>query len=52
MNVFIEPDAFEILLLGMLEGRPGKHGVQKGSETAPGHETTGLEGDFGYIIPE
>ncbi|MFT5728445.1 MAG: pilus assembly protein CpaC [Desulforhopalus sp.] len=49
---FIDPDAFELLLLGMLEGRPGKHGVPKGSETASGHATTGLEGDFGYIIPE
>ena len=41
---FIEPDTFELLLLGMLEGRAGKEGEIQG--------TTGLEGDFGYIIPE
>ena len=49
---FVEPDAFEILLLGMLEGRPGKHGIQEGVVTAPIQGTTGLEGDFGYIVPE
>lgn len=51
-DAFVDPDAFEILLLGMLEGRPGKYGVQKGVETAPLQVMTGLEGDFGYIIPE
>lgn len=49
---FVEPDAFEILLLGMLEGRPGKHGIQEGVAIAPVQGTTGLEGDFGYIVPE
>ena len=39
---FIEPDSFELLLLGMLEGQ----------STSPIQETAGLEGDFGYIIPE
>ena len=38
---FIEPDTFELLLLGRLEGTPPMQ-----------QETTGLEGDFGYIIPE
>jgi pilus assembly protein CpaC len=39
---FIDPSTFELLLLGMLEGQP----------PAPMQETIGLEGDFGYIIPE
>jgi pilus assembly protein CpaC len=41
---FFEPDTFELLLLGMLEGRAGKEVERLGP--------TGLEGDFGYIIPE
>ena len=41
---FIEPDTFELLLLGMLEGRADKEVERLGP--------TGLEGDFGYIIPE
>jgi len=49
---FVEPDAFELLLLGMLEGRPGKHGIEEGAVPAPIQGTTGLEGDFGYIVPE
>lgn len=39
---FVDPSTFELLLLGMLEGRP----------PAPMQESIGLEGDFGYIIPE
>lgn len=49
---FVEPDTFELLLLGMLEGRPGKHDTHKGVKSAPASSTIGLEGEFGYIIPQ
>lgn len=49
---FVEPDTFELLLLGMLEGRPGKHDTHKGVKSAPVSSTIGLEGEFGYIIPQ
>lgn len=48
---FVEPNAFELLLLGMLEGEVKQ---QLGTSEAPGGGAAAqpLEGDFGYIVPE
>lgn len=47
----IKPDPFELMLFGMLEGRPPKNREQAAPETSSTMESS-MEGDFGYIIPE
>ncbi|CAG36264.1 type II and III secretion system protein family protein [Desulfotalea psychrophila] len=47
---FVEPTAFELLVLGMLEGKEKQTYVENASAT--GANSLPLEGDFGYIVPE
>lgn len=48
---FIEPNEFELLLLGKLEGEPGPNVSATGQPSSKANGP-GMEGDFGYIIPE
>ena len=45
---FVEPDSFEFNMLGLMEGRD--HADNKTGVPQPPKK--GLEGNFGYIIPE
>jgi pilus assembly protein CpaC len=47
---FVEPDDYEFFMLGLLEGR-GKDQVDDVA-SLPQPSKKGLEGDFGYIVPE
>ncbi|MDH4317092.1 MAG: type II and III secretion system protein family protein [Desulfobulbaceae bacterium] len=49
---FVEPNGFEFLMLGQLEGRAPSQ--EQEAKLAPPVSTSqsGLDGDFGYIIPE
>ena len=45
---FVAPDSFEFNMLGLMEGR----GRAEEKTAVPQPHKKGLEGDFGYIIPE
>ncbi|MCJ7603472.1 MAG: type II and III secretion system protein family protein, partial [Desulfobulbaceae bacterium] len=47
---FVEPDDYEFYMLGLLEGRGGNQVDDAASVLQPSKK--GLEGDFGYIVPE
>ncbi|MDH3346637.1 MAG: type II and III secretion system protein family protein [Desulfobulbaceae bacterium] len=47
---FIEPDGFEFLMLGALEGQVPSE--EQEAELQPTGQQSGFDGDFGYIIPE
>jgi pilus assembly protein CpaC len=47
---FIEPNDFEFYLLGMTEGR--RSGESLSPAMVPQEEQTGLEGEFGYRMPQ
>ncbi len=49
---FIDPKPFELLLLGMLEGKPPTNQGGLSSNTNLSDISPTMEGDFGYIIPE
>ncbi len=49
---FIDPSAFELLLLGMLEGKAQKTPQTVSVSAGDGAVPPALEGDFGHIIPE
>lgn len=52
---FIEPNAFELLLLGMLEGHSKKTDTTDATgatSSEDGAIPSGLEGNFGYIVPD
>ena len=49
---FIDPKPFELLLLGMLEGKPPKNQSTPTSAENWTDVSPTMEGDFGYIIPE
>ncbi len=45
---FIEPNDFELFLMGWLEGRGGATAGKQGASPRAG----GMEGDFGHIVPQ
>jgi pilus assembly protein CpaC len=49
---FLDPSAFELLLLGMLEGKGQKTPLTVAATAGEGTVPPALEGDFGHIIPE
>lgn len=49
---FIDPKPFELLLLGMMEGKPPKNQSTPTSAENWTDVSPTMEGDFGYIIPE
>jgi pilus assembly protein CpaC len=49
---YIEPDDFEFYLMGQVEGKEKKSSSQAPSSSLASDRTAGLEGKFGYIIPE
>jgi pilus assembly protein CpaC len=49
---YIEPDDFEFYLMGQTEGKEKKPSSQAPSSSLSSDRTAGLEGKFGYIIPE
>jgi pilus assembly protein CpaC len=49
---YIEPDDFEFYLMGQVEGKEKKSSSQAPSSSLASDRSSGLEGKFGYIIPE